>query len=37
VAGGQPIDVTAPLPEHMRRTWALLGLDADRFDTDHGG
>jgi len=37
VAGGHPIDVTAPLPEHMRRTWALLGLDADRFDADHGG
>ncbi|MFM9846402.1 MAG: RluA family pseudouridine synthase [Hyphomicrobiaceae bacterium] len=29
------IDVTAPLPEHMRRTWELLGLDADRFDADH--
>lgn len=29
------IDVTAPLPEHMRRTWELLGLNADRFDADH--
>ena len=28
------IDVTAPLPEHMRRAWELLGLDADRFDAD---
>jgi 23S rRNA pseudouridine955/2504/2580 synthase len=28
------IDVTAPLPEHMRRTWSLLGLDAARFDAD---
>src|SRR5262245_48976667 len=26
------IDVTAPLPEHMRHTWELLGLDARRFD-----
>jgi 23S rRNA pseudouridine955/2504/2580 synthase len=28
------IDVTAPLPEHMARTWDLLGLDAARFDAD---
>jgi 23S rRNA pseudouridine955/2504/2580 synthase len=34
VAGEPKIDVTAPLPEHMRRTWQLLGLDADRFDAD---
>lgn len=34
---GMPaIDVTAPLPEHMRRTWELLGLDADRFETARG-
>lgn len=26
------IDVTAPLPEHMLATWALLGLDPNRFD-----
>ena len=26
--------MTAPLPEHMRKTWELLGLDADRFDAD---
>ncbi|MEW5964417.1 MAG: RluA family pseudouridine synthase [Pseudomonadota bacterium] len=25
------IDVTAPLPEHMRRTFAMLGLDPDRY------
>jgi 23S rRNA pseudouridine955/2504/2580 synthase len=31
VAGEPRIDVTAPLPEHMRRTWELLGLDAGRF------
>ena len=30
--GGGKIDVTAPLPEHMKITWEQLGLDADRFD-----
>lgn len=25
------IDVTAPLPDHMKKTWDLLGLDPDRF------
>jgi 23S rRNA pseudouridine955/2504/2580 synthase len=34
MAGKPAIDVTAPLPEHMRRTWELLGLDAKRFDAD---
>jgi 23S rRNA pseudouridine955/2504/2580 synthase len=34
VAGEARIDVTAPLPDHMRRTWELLGLDAGRFDAD---
>ena len=34
VAGAAKIDVTAPLPEHMRKTWELLGLDARRFDAD---
>jgi 23S rRNA pseudouridine955/2504/2580 synthase len=34
VADAPVIDVTAPLPEHMQRTWALLGLDAGRFDAD---
>lgn len=33
-AGAANIDVTAPLPEHMRKTWELLGLDARRFDAD---
>lgn len=33
-AGGARIDVTAPLPDHMRRTWELLGLDAERYDAD---
>jgi 23S rRNA pseudouridine955/2504/2580 synthase len=37
-AAGEPsIDVTAPLPDHMRRTWELLGLDAARFDADREG
>jgi 23S rRNA pseudouridine955/2504/2580 synthase len=31
--GKGTIDVTAPLPEHMRRTWAALGLDPDRYET----
>jgi len=26
------IDITAPLPEHMRRTWKTLGLDPDRYE-----
>ena len=26
------IDVTAPLPPHMRATWQLLGLDAERYE-----
>ena len=26
------IDVTAPLPEHMKRTWDLLGLDEKRWE-----
>ena len=33
---GGTVDVTAPLPAHMRRTWELLGLDARRFDTGGG-
>jgi 23S rRNA pseudouridine955/2504/2580 synthase len=28
---GGKIDVTAPLPEHMRRTWETLGFDAEMF------
>jgi 23S rRNA pseudouridine955/2504/2580 synthase len=30
------IDVTAPLPEHMLRTWELLGLNAERYEKDEG-
>ena len=29
---GKLIDVSAPLPPHMKQSWALLGFDADRFD-----
>jgi 23S rRNA pseudouridine955/2504/2580 synthase len=31
-AGGPEIDVTAPLPDHMRKTWSLFGLDPDRYE-----
>jgi 23S rRNA pseudouridine955/2504/2580 synthase len=34
VAGEPTIDVTAPLPPHMCKTWDLLGLDAERFQSD---
>jgi len=29
---GGVIDVTAPLPPHMRQSWNLLGFDAKRYD-----
>jgi 23S rRNA pseudouridine955/2504/2580 synthase len=29
---GKIIDVTAPLPAHMRQSWSMLGFDADRYD-----
>jgi 23S rRNA pseudouridine955/2504/2580 synthase len=35
--GRTRIDVTAPLSEHMRKAWALLGLDADRYDVGDDG
>lgn len=31
---GGKIDVTAPLPEHMKKTWELLGLDAKRYEKE---
>jgi 23S rRNA pseudouridine955/2504/2580 synthase len=31
MAGEARIDVSAPLPPHMAKTWGLLGLDAFRF------
>jgi 23S rRNA pseudouridine955/2504/2580 synthase len=33
---GPTIDVTAPLPEHMRKTWELLGLDPERYEEPCG-
>jgi len=33
-SGAPKIDVTAPLPQHMRQTWEMLGLDAKRYDAD---
>ncbi|MEI2734563.1 MAG: hypothetical protein V9G24_06945 [Rhodoblastus sp.] len=30
-AGGV-IDVTAPLPEHMQKTWDMFGFDAKQYD-----
>jgi 23S rRNA pseudouridine955/2504/2580 synthase len=32
--GKNRIDITATLPPHMLKTWDMLGLDADRFDSD---
>ena len=32
--GSAKIDVTAPLPDHMLRTWDLLGLDPNRFQEE---
>ncbi len=29
---GVPLDITAPMPPHMRATWDLLGLDPDRYE-----
>jgi 23S rRNA pseudouridine955/2504/2580 synthase len=29
---GGVIDVTAALPPHMRQSWNLIGLDAERYD-----
>jgi len=33
-SGEGRIDVTAALPEHMRRTWELLGLDPERYEDE---
>jgi 23S rRNA pseudouridine955/2504/2580 synthase len=30
--GKKPIDVTAPLPPHMRQTWSVLGFDDSQYD-----
>jgi 23S rRNA pseudouridine955/2504/2580 synthase len=29
------VDITAPLPEHMKKTFNIFGFDATRFDKDH--
>jgi 23S rRNA pseudouridine955/2504/2580 synthase len=29
---GKPVDITAPLPQHMQQSFNLLGLDAKRYD-----
>jgi 23S rRNA pseudouridine955/2504/2580 synthase len=29
---GGTVDVSAPLPAHMRETWKLFGFDPDRYD-----
>jgi 23S rRNA pseudouridine955/2504/2580 synthase len=31
-ANGSKIDVDARLPEHMRKTWELLGFDPERYE-----
>lgn len=31
---GAKLDVTAPLPLHMRKTWEMLGFDPNRFNSD---
>lgn len=28
---GEPLDVTAPLPDHMRATWDMLGFDTHKY------
>ncbi len=33
---GGVLDITAPLPEHMEQTFALLGFDARRYDAAEG-
>ncbi|MGH6816945.1 MAG: RluA family pseudouridine synthase [Hyphomicrobiaceae bacterium] len=32
-AGGETIDITAPLPDHMLATFDLLGLDPNRYES----
>ena len=31
---GAKLDITAPLPEHMKATWEVLGFDASKFEDD---
>lgn len=30
--GGGSLDISAPLPEHMQKSWRALGLDPNRYD-----
>lgn len=32
---GKRLDISAPLPDHMRQSFELLGFDADRYDAQH--
>ena len=34
LVSGSKIDVTAPLPPHMLKSWEMLGLDPNRFDAE---
>ena len=36
-SGKGVIDVTAPLPPHMKQSWNLLGFDASSYDPDLDG
>lgn len=36
IIAGTRIDVSAPLPDHMRASWATLGLDPAKFEPDAG-
>ncbi len=29
---GKIVDVTAPLPPHMRQSWSVLSFDLERYD-----
>lgn len=34
LAAGRKLDITAPLPAHMHRSFTTLGFDPDRFDAE---
>jgi 23S rRNA pseudouridine955/2504/2580 synthase len=33
---GGTVDISAPLPDHMLKTWELFGFDPNRYDKDEG-
>ena len=35
-SGAGKIDVSAPLPQHMLRTWELMGLESDKYPDENG-